>query len=102
MPSRFEEVIRKVINDYRVWIVANEGQPEIVVMPFDEYDRLRLLDRERWDERLNPVHQSIRASLADRKLPPLEEVIREMREERDQQLMRNIGLLPHDDTNSEG
>jgi prevent-host-death family protein len=102
VPARFEEVIREVIEDDRVWIVAKEGQPEVVIMSFDEYDCLRFNDSDGWGERLSQLHESIRASLGGRQLPPSEDVIREMREERDQQLICNIGLLPRDDTNSEG
>src|SRR5262249_9689858 len=67
-----------------------------VVLSLASYERLLAgdtLEQEDWWTALERVRNLIQAELGDRELPPVEDVIREMREERDAQLDAAIGDL---------
>ncbi|MDQ3699571.1 MAG: type II toxin-antitoxin system Phd/YefM family antitoxin [Chloroflexota bacterium] len=85
---RFGELMRQVVETQTPVVVVRDGQPLVVVLPVEEYERLQSGQPERrpWEELLEQAHSQIRAERGDRKLPPSEEIIREMREGRDAQI----------------
>ena len=85
----FGELMREVVENQQPVIVERGGKPQVVVLSINEYENLLAgqAQREDWRTLLAQVHERIRADLGDRKLPPPEDIIREMREERDAQLM---------------
>lgn len=87
---RFGELMRRVVENRETAIVEHGGRPYVVVLSVEEYNRLREGQaKATWEETLEQIRQ-VRARLHARRggepLPPPEEVIREMREERDAQL----------------
>lgn len=85
----FGELMREVVENQQPVIVERGGKPQVVVLSINEYENLLAgqAQREDWRTLLAQTHERIRADLGDRKLPPPEDIIQEMREERDAQLM---------------
>ena len=86
--NRFGELMRWVVESQQPVIVKRGGKPHVVVLSVAEYERLLADQREEepWKELVDRAREQIRAELGERKLPPPEEVIRQMREERDKLL----------------
>ena len=86
---RFGEIMRRAKKG--PVIVERGGKPEVVVISKQEYDRLAgnvpQLD---WRKKLDELHERLRVELAGRTLPEPEEIIRQGREERDEQLLDNL------------
>ena len=87
---RFGEIMRQVVERREPVVVERGGKPYVVVLSVEEYERLRAAEAQTsWQETLNEVLQlnaRIRARRGGRPLTPPEEIIREMREERDAEL----------------
>ena len=85
----FGELMRQVMENREAVIVERGGRPYVVVLSIAEYERLLAAQRERenWKELVHEAREQIRAELGERELTPPEEVIRQMREERDAQLL---------------
>ena len=85
----FGELIRDVVEKQQAVIVERGGKPQVVVLSINEYENLLAgqAQREDWRTLLAQAHERIRADLGDQQLPPPEDIIRKMREERDAQLM---------------
>lgn len=85
---QFGELMRQVVETQTPVVVVRDGQPLVVVLSVEEYERLQSGQpgRRPWEELLEQAHSQIRADLEGRHLPPSEEIIREMREERDAQI----------------
>ena len=85
----FGELMREVVENQQPVIVERGGKPQVVVLSIDEYETLLAgqAQREDWRSLLAQAHEHIRADLGGRQLPPPEEIIREMRKERDAQIM---------------
>jgi prevent-host-death family protein len=86
----FGELMRRVVERDESVIVERGGKPEVVIISIAEYERLRATGPDNWLERVDKVRERIRQELGGRILPSPEEVIREMREERDAQLLDNL------------
>jgi len=86
---RFGELMRWVVENRKPVIVERGGKPHVVVLSVDEYERLAAGQEERsnWHDLVHRAREQIRAELGDRELMPPEELIRQMREERDAQLL---------------
>jgi len=86
---RFGEVMRWVVEKQKPIIVERGGKPHVVVLSVEEYERLRAGRRERddWRDLVRQAREQMRIELGERVLPPPEEIIRQMREERDAQLV---------------
>jgi hypothetical protein len=69
--------------------VERGGKPHVVVLSVDEYDRLQAGQQEQddWRQLVRQAREQIQAELGERELPPPEDVIRQMREERDARLL---------------
>ena len=85
----FGEVMREVVENQEPIVVERGGKPQIVLLSIDTYENLLAgqAQREDWRTLLALTHERIRADLGERQLPPPEEIIREMREERDAQII---------------
>jgi len=88
---RFGELMRRVVEEQETVIVERAGKRQVVVLSVAEYDWLRTARRkDDWRQVLQQamdLGERIRARRGGRPLPPAEEVIREMREERSEQLV---------------
>ncbi len=72
-------------------IVERGGKPEVVVISKQEYDQLvGNAPKKDWRTMLDELHERLRVELAGRTLPEPEEIIRQGREERDEQLLDNL------------
>ena len=86
---RFGELMRWVVESRRPVVVERGGKPHVVVLSVDEYDRLLTGQQEQddWRHLVRQAREQIQAELGERELPPPEDVIRQMREERDARLL---------------
>ncbi|HLA05925.1 MAG TPA: type II toxin-antitoxin system Phd/YefM family antitoxin [Anaerolineales bacterium] len=72
-------------------IVERDGKAEVVVISKKTYDQLMAANtRTDLQKRLENLHAQIRVELAGRTLPDPAEIIRQGREERDEQLLNNL------------
>ncbi len=87
--ARFGELMQQVAESEETVIVERGGKPYVVMLSIIEYERLLAAqqERENWKELVQQAREQIRAELGERELPPSEEIIRQMREERDAQLL---------------
>jgi hypothetical protein len=71
-------------------IVHRHGKPQVAVLPVAEYERLKESqpgsDWQQTMQKALDLADRIRARRGGRPVPPPDEVIREMREDRDEQL----------------
>ena len=82
------ELMRRVVEGRGPIIVERGGKPYVVLLSVEEYEQLVRGQRpEDWMKRVAQARDQIRADLGDRELVPPEEVLRQIREERDAQLL---------------
>jgi prevent-host-death family protein len=81
---RFGELMQRVVRTQQPVIVERGGKPQVVVLSIPQYERLRSgkTKKNEWKELVHLARKMIRSDLGDRELSPPEEIIREMREER--------------------
>ncbi len=84
----FGELMRHVVEKQEPVVVERSGEPHVVVISVDEYEHLTAAREGRadWRELVSQARARVRADLGDRRLRPPEEVLAEIREERDEQL----------------
>jgi prevent-host-death family protein len=86
----FGELLRRVVESREAVIVERDGKPQVAVLPLEEYERLKACQPGRdWEQTLRKaldLADRIDARRGGRPLPSPAEVIRETREERDEQL----------------
>jgi len=86
---RFGEIMRRAKNG--PVIVERAGKPEVVIISKQEYDQLTgSTPQKDWQKTLDELHERLRIELAGRTLPEPEEIIRQGREERDEQLLNDL------------
>ncbi|MFQ5611018.1 MAG: type II toxin-antitoxin system Phd/YefM family antitoxin [Anaerolineae bacterium] len=87
---RFGELMRRVVENQETVVVERGGKPQVVVLSMATYQQIKTAGRrEGWQEALaatERVRARIAARRGDRPLSPPVEVIRQMREERDEHL----------------
>ena len=85
----FGKLMHHVVEKQEPIIVEHSGKPHVVVISIDRYDHLLKVQKgsENWREMVHQAREEVQISLGDRELPPPEEVLRKVREERDAQLM---------------
>jgi prevent-host-death family protein len=72
-------------------IVERDGKPEVVVISKSEYDRLvEAAPQPDWRKKLEDLHAKLRVELAGRTLPDPAEMLRQAREERDEELLNSL------------
>ncbi|PIU90992.1 MAG: type II toxin-antitoxin system Phd/YefM family antitoxin [Anaerolineae bacterium CG17_big_fil_post_rev_8_21_14_2_50_57_27] len=85
----FGEIMRRARTE--PVIVERDGKPEVVVISKKEYDQLvATAPKPDWRKMVEETHALIRAELKGRTLPPPEEMLRQAREERDEQLLNSL------------
>lgn len=86
---RFGEVMREVVESGEPITVERDGTPHVVILSLDEYGRLLKARQcqEDWRTLVDRARAQVQADLGGRELPPPEEILRKIREERDAQLM---------------
>lgn len=87
----FGDVLRRVRANETV-TVQHGGKPEAVILSITEYERLRANQREAeepedWYELAMQSRERIRHALNGRPLPSIDQIIHDMRDERDEQLL---------------
>jgi len=82
--------MRDAVEKQGTVIVERGGKPHVVVISIDAYERLMATqeDQEDWRELVSQAREQVRTDLGDRKLAPPEEMLRQARKERDEQLSR--------------
>ena len=72
-------------------IVERDGKPEVVIISKQEYDRLvEKKPRPDWWKMREELQAKLRVELAGRTLPDPAEIIRQGREDRDEQLLNSL------------
>ena len=83
----FGELMRRVVERREPVYVERGGRPQVVVLAVADYERLLSCEvGGGWLARAHQARDRIQAELAGRDLPPVEKLIDESREERDEQL----------------
>jgi prevent-host-death family protein len=80
------ELMRQAVNGRKPIIIERGGQPHVVLLSVTEYERLLRGRQENWRELVQRARAQIRAEIGERDLPPSEEILRQTREQRDDQL----------------
>lgn len=85
----FGEMMRKVVQEQEPIVVERDGKPQIVLLSVNQYEQYKALSlaKPNWEEMLAEVHQLVAEELKGNTLPPVDDMIREMREERDAHLL---------------
>jgi prevent-host-death family protein len=83
------ELMRWTVEHGAPVILERSGKPYVVLLSLEVYQQLLAdqNDQPDWRELVQRARDQVRSELRDRPLPSPEEIIREMREERDVQLM---------------
>ena len=89
---RFGDLLRRVVEEQTPVVVERGGKPRVVVLSIEEYDRLRAGQslQEDWRSQLTRTRELIRAEIGDTPPLPVDDLIDEMREERDAGLLANL------------
>jgi len=92
--KRLDELIQDVRDGHETVMIEKDGELQAVVISLDEYTRLRARTQspgdQDWKQRVDQVRERVAQELKGRVLPPAEEVIRRMREERDEQILGSL------------
>lgn len=84
----FGELMRQVVENRETVIVERGGKAHVAIISIDEYERLVTGQQtEGWKELVAQARAQIEAELGDGELPSPEEILRQIREERDAQLL---------------
>lgn len=83
----FGELMRQVVERHEPITVERNGKPSIVLLSVSEYDRLQNKNPPEWERLLSETHDLIRNERPVRPLAPVEDIIREMRKERDEKFL---------------
>ncbi|NKQ36490.1 MAG: type II toxin-antitoxin system Phd/YefM family antitoxin [Chloroflexi bacterium] len=88
----FGELMQHVVENSAPVIVERAGKPQVVVMSVAEYERLSAASEMSREDVFEDILTFARKIQADRQepFPPPEEAIRQMRKERDEQLLDNL------------
>jgi len=85
----FGEVMRKAKSG--PVIVERDGKADVVVISKQEYDRLvENVPKQDWWKMLDETHELLRKELKGRSLPDPAEMLRQAREERDEELLNSL------------
>lgn len=85
---RFGELMRQAVEEGEPIIVERGGKAHVVVLSMDAYQRLlKGQYKESWQEKVERARAQVRVDLAGRDLPSPDEILAQIREERDAQLV---------------
>lgn len=92
--KRLGELIRDAAEGQETVLIERDGQSPAVVISLAEYTRLRARTQETghqdWKWRVDRLQERVSQELGESSLEPAEEVIRRMREERDEQILSSL------------
>jgi prevent-host-death family protein len=93
----FGEFMRRAVEGKETIIVERGGKPQVVILSIEEYIQLKATQETEpsWEEQVRHARERILTELGDRALPPPEEMIRQMREERTGQMMEVLSEFHH-------
>jgi prevent-host-death family protein len=84
----FGELMRRAVENHETIVVERGGKSHVVVLSVEEYQRLvKGQQPGDWQELVRGARAQIQADLGGRNLPPPEEILEQVREERDEQLL---------------
>ena len=84
----FGELMRRAVEDGEAIIVERGGKSAVVVLSVQEYERLLKGQQQAdWKALVAEARAQAQVDLGGRPLPPPEEILRQIREERDEQLL---------------
>lgn len=83
----FGELMRQAVENHETIVVEREGKPHVVVISVEEYQRLLKRQQGSWKEMVSGARAQIQVDLGGRELPRPEEILDQVREERDEQLL---------------
>ena len=88
----FGDLMRRVVEERTPAVVERGGKPLAVVLSMEEYERLRAgqPEEEDWRTVLVKTRELVRAEVGESPPLPVDDLIQEMREERDAQLLANL------------
>jgi prevent-host-death family protein len=85
---RFGELMQQAVESDEAIIVERRGKPHVVLISVEEYERLQKGRRhDDWKELVQQARDQIEARLGGRTLPASEEILKQLREGRDEQLL---------------
>jgi hypothetical protein len=92
-----EALTQRVVEERAPLVVAREGEALVVVLPVAEFERLGgslgepgvVPGREDWWKLARQSRERIHQERGGHPMPPIEDIIHEMREERDEQILDN-------------
>ena len=84
----FGELMRRAVENHETIVVERGGKSHVVVLSMEEYERLvKGQQQGDWQELVRAARAQIQADLGGRNLPPPEEILEQVREERDEPLL---------------
>lgn len=85
----FGEVMRRTVEERTPTIVERDGKPQVVILAVSEYERLLegQPPPQPWRELVRRAREAIAADLKGKPVPSVDDLIRQMREERDAELL---------------
>lgn len=83
------ELMRRVAEKEETVIIEHGGKPHTVMISVARYEQLLAAQQQRndWRELVHRALEQVRADLGERELPPPEEILREIRNLRDEQIV---------------
>ncbi|MGH2530948.1 MAG: type II toxin-antitoxin system Phd/YefM family antitoxin [Thermomicrobiales bacterium] len=89
---RLGEVLRRVTEDEDTVIVEHAGRPEAIAISVSEFERLRSAEPVEvdWWALAQQAREHIAGFLGNRPPPSVDEIIHQMREERDAELLAGL------------
>ena len=82
----FGELLRRVSEGRESVLVERGGRPQVVVLSVCAYERLAgAAEDSEWRGRVRHAREAVRAEIAGRELPAPEDVLRDVRAERNEQ-----------------
>ena len=85
----FGELMKQAVDSHEPIVVERGGKSHVVVLSVDEYERLLKGQRQQdnWQELVRQARAQIQADLGGRALPPPEEILAQIRKDRDEQIL---------------
>jgi hypothetical protein len=80
--------MRRAVESHEPIIVERGGKSHVVVLSMDEYERLLAgQQKDDWKDLVRQARDEILTDLGGRELPPSEQILKQIREGRDEQLL---------------
>ena len=85
----FGEITRRVEQRGEAVVVERDGREVVAIVPIDAYRRFEAsrASEQDWWKMMQAAHNRILEEIGDRELPPADDVLHELREERDAELL---------------